>query len=587
MHFRRLLALLPLAGLVFALPSILRSNDTPRAASEGRVENFTLPEPLTGKNVSLADFKDKKAFVLVFMGTECPINNSYMPRLAAFHKEFAGQGVQFLGINANLQDTPDRVAAHAKKFEAAFPILKDAGNVVADKFGAQRTPEVFVLNADGGIRYRGRIDDQFGVGFKRGKPSRDDLKEALTELLAGKAVTQASTEVAGCLIARAAAPRGEGTVTYTKHVARIIQNNCQECHRPGQIGPFALQSYDDAVAWAANIREVVSERRMPPWFADPKIGKFRNDRSLPKEDLETLLAWVDQGCPKGDAKDMPPAKQFVEGWVIGKPDVVLHMPEEFEVPADTPKNGVPYKNFFVETNFTEDKWVSAAETRAGANEVVHHIIVFIVPPEQGFDPKMPGMRVLCGTAPGDMPFRAPAGMAKKIPAGSKLVFQMHYTPNGKKQKDRSYVGMIFAKEPVERQILTMPVTNPMFRIPPGADSHKVESKFVFKEDARIIGFMPHMHLRGKDFRYEVTHPDGTRETLLSVPRYNFNWQSAYRLAEPRPVPKGTTLHCTAHFDNSEKNPNNPDPTKEVRWGEQTWEEMMIGWTDFVFEKKPE
>jgi hypothetical protein len=296
---------------------------------------------------------------------------------------------------------------------------------------------------------------------------------------------------------------------------------------------------------------------------------------------------VDQGCPKGDSADMPPTKAFTDGWIIGKPDAVFHMPQEFEVPADTPKGGVPYKYFTVETNFTEDTWASAAEARAGANEVVHHIIVFIVPPGQGFNPNMPGMRVLCGNAPGDMPYRAPKGMAKKIPAGSKLVFQMHYTPNGRAQKDRSYVGIMFSKEPVERQILTMPVGNPMFRIPPGDDNHKVESKYIFKEDARIIGFMPHMHLRGKDFLYELIAPDGKAETLLSVPRYNFNWQSAYRLADPRFVAKGTTLHCVAHFDNSTKNPNNPDATKEVRWGDQTWEEMMIGWTDFVYEKKPE
>ena len=224
---------------------------------------------------------------------------------------------------------------------------------------------------------------------------------------------------------------------------------------------------------------------------------------------------------------------------------------------------------------------------AGASEVVHHIIVFIVPPGQKFNPNLPGTKVLCGTAPGDMPYRGPKGMAKKVPAGSRLVFQMHYTPNGRTQKDRSCVGIIFAREPIERQILTMPVANPGIRIPPGADNHKVESRFVFRDDALIISFMPHMHLRGKDFLYEVIYPDGRKATLLSVPRYNFNWQSAYRLAQPHPVPKGTVMHCVAHFDNSAKNPNNPDPTKEVRWGDQTWEEMMIGWMDFVYDRKPD
>lgn len=582
------LAVFPLASLLAFLPHALRPEvASVPAAAEKKIANFSGTDPRTGKTVTRADFKDRKAVVVVFLGTECPINNQFIPRLVEFQNEFGKQGVQVLGINANLQDTPDRVVSHAKKFEINFPVLKDTGSAAADQFGAQRTPEAFVLDASGVVRYQGRIDDQFGIGFKRAKPTRNDLKEAIVEVLAGKSVTQATTEVAGCLIARTPKPAAAGTITYTKHVARIIQNNCQECHRPGQIGPFALQSYDDAVAWAANLREVVAERRMPPWFADPAIGKFANDRSLSKEDRETLLAWVDQGCPKGEAVELPPAKTFVDGWVIGKPDAVFYMPESFEVPADTPKGGVPYKYYTVETNFKEDRWISAAEARGGANEVVHHIIVFIVPPGQGFNPNMPGTRVLCGTAPGDMPFRAPYGMAKKLPAGSKLVFQMHYTPNGKKQTDRSYVGLMFAREPIERQIMTMPIGNPAFRIPPGDDNHEVKSQFAFKEDARILGFMPHMHLRGKDFKYEIELPDKTRETLLSVPRYNFNWQSGYALAQHRKVPAGTRLLCTAHFDNSAKNPNNPDPSVAVRWGEQTWEEMMIGWTDFVYEKKPE
>lgn len=588
MHFKRLLAVSAVVavGLV-CLSSGLRSDAVPVPDAGKKIDNFTLTDARTQKSVSLADFKDRKAIVVIFMGTECPINNNYAPRLAEFHKEYAAKGVQFLGINANMQDTPDRIAAHAKKYEIPFPLLKDSGNVVADKLGAQRTPEAVILDAGGVVRYQGRIDDQFGIGFKRAQPTQADLRDALDAVLAGQSVKRATTEVAGCLIARAPRPKADASITYTKHVASIIQNNCQECHRPGQIGPFALQNYDDAVAWAASIREVVSEQRMPPWFADPKIGKFSNDRSLPAKDKETLLAWIDQGCPKGDERDLPGPKGFVDGWVIGKPDVVFHMPEEFEVPADTPPRGVPYKYYTVQTEYPEDRWVVAAEARPGASEVVHHIIVFVVPPGQGFNPNMPGTRVLVGTAPGDMPFRASKGMAKKLPAGSKLVFQMHYTPNGRKQKDRSYVGLIFAREPVERQIMTMPIGNPIFRIPPGDDNHKVESRFTFREDSRIIGFMPHMHLRGKDFLYEIIYPDGKTETLLSVPRYNFNWQSAYRLAEPRSVPKGTVLHCVAHFDNSAKNPNNPDPTKEVRWGEQTWEEMMIGWTDFVFEKKAE
>jgi hypothetical protein len=300
-----------------------------------------------------------------------------------------------------------------------------------------------------------------------------------------------------------------------------------------------------------------------------------------------LLSWVDQGCPKGDEKDLPPRRTFSSDWRIGKPDAVVSMTETYQVPAESPKSGIPYQYFTMETNFDEDKWVERAEARAGSPEVVHHIVVFIVPPGAKFNQRDPGMRVLCGTAPGDMPFIAPPGAAKKLPKGAKLVFQMHYTPNGKAQPDQSSVGLVFAKKPVEYQVRTVPVFNPKIAIPAGESNYEIESEFVIKENSRIFSFMPHMHVRGKDFFIEAILPDGTKETLLSVPRFNFNWQSVYRFAEPVSVPAGTKIHCIAHFDNSTKNPNNPDPTKTVFWGDQTWEEMMIGWMDFAYDRKPD
>jgi peroxiredoxin len=577
-----LLTTVSLAGLC-GCPLFLQGGDNPASSGPGKkVAGFSL-EDTTGRTVSLADFKDKKAVAVIFLGTECPVNNAFLPRLRELHEEFSPRGVQFLGINANRQDTAERVAEHARRHALPFPVLKDDGSRTADLFNAQRTPEAFVLDAERTVRYQGRIDDQFGVFYQRPQPTRRDLALALEEVLAGKAVTQATTPVAGCLISREKKAKADGTITYTQHVARILQKNCQECHRPGQIGPMALLSYADAAAWADTIREVVHEGRMPPWFADPHFGKFYNDRRLSPEERETLLAWVDQGCPEGDAKDLPPAREFTQGWTIGTPDVVFTMPEAFEVPATAPKTGIPYKYFTIETNFTEDKWIERAEARPDALPVVHHIVVFISPPNQPANLGQTGMRVLVGNAPGDMPLILKPGLAKKVPAGSKLVLQMHYTPNGTAQKDRSSVGLIFAKEPPKHQVMTMPVANRAIRIPPGDGNYKVESWYTFQQDSRIVSFMPHMHLRGKDFLYEVIHPDGKKETLLSVPRYNFNWQSVYRCADPPAVPKGTRLHCIAHFDNSDQNPNNPDPTQTVRWGDQTWEEMMIGWTDFFYD----
>ena len=586
-----------LAALAIALPLALwlspRDREAPKPDTAlKKVVGFELKDPRDQKTIRLADLKDKKAVAVVFLGTECPLSNAFLPELSRLHKEFGPRGVQFLGINSNRQDTLAAVADHARKHELPFPVLKDAGNAVADRFGAQRTPEVFVLTPAGSIVYRGRIDDQFGIGYYRpGKPTRRDLAEALTAVLAGKAVTKPTTPVAGCLIGRVVRPKAAGAVTFNKHIARILQNNCQDCHRPGQIGPMPLLDYDSAVSWSGMIREVIEEGRMPPWHADPRYGKFSNDRRLKKEDRAALLAWLDGGMAKGEAKDLPPPRRFPEGWTIGKPDLIVRMPKAFDVPAETPRGGVPYKYFVAPTEFKEDRWVVAAEARPDATAVVHHMLIFVLAPGQRFNPDAPGA-TLCGMAPGDMPLRLEGGLAKKIPAGGRLLFQMHYTPNGKAYRDRSWVGLIFAKQKPKHHVLTKPIHNRHFilrliKIPAGADNFKIEGDFTFGQDGRIVALMPHMHLRGKNFRYEAIYPDGKTEVLLSVPHYNFNWQSVYRFAAPPRMPKGTRIHCIAHYDNSDKNPHNPDPKKDVFWGDQTWQEMMVGWMDYYYETESE
>ena len=550
-----------------------------------QVGNFTLPDPRTGRRVALADFKGRKAVVVLFLGTECPLNNAYLPRLVQLHEEFGPQGVQFLAVNANEQDTADRVAAHARKHALPFPVLKDEGGVVADLFGARRTPEAFVLDAGRRVRYQGRIDDRLGIGYARPEPRRHDLAEAVREVLAGKPVSRPLTPVAGCLIARPVKPKGEGTVTFARQVSRVLQKHCQDCHRPGQAGPMPLLTYDDARAWSAMIREVVRDGRMPPWYADPKFGKFTNDRSLPAADREALVAWVNQGCPRGDDRDLPPPRQFASDWAIGEPDLVLAMPEEFTVPAAAGREGVPYQYFTVDPGFREDRWVERAQVRPGAAAAVHHALVYVVKPGSTLRPDDPLMPLLCGYAAGDTPMILPPGTARRVPAGSKLVFQMHYTPTGKVEKDRSSLGLIFTRGKPRHEAVSFPIFKPDFRIPPGDPNYPVEARGVFLNDGHVVSLTPHLHLRGKDFRIEATYPGGRTETLLSVPRYNFNWQCTYRCAEPVAVPRGTVLRCVAHFDNSADNPNNPDPKRAVTWGAQSWDEMMIGWIHFVFDRE--
>jgi thiol-disulfide isomerase/thioredoxin len=591
MSLRRSLLLV----LLVASPVLVSSlaGKAPDRTKPKIVPAFKLVDPRSDTPIDMSKWKDDKAIVVVFLGTECPLSNEYLPELARLYKNYAGKGVRFLGINANRQDTPARVAAHARKHEVPFAVVKDPGNKVADLFGAKRTPEAFLLDGSGKVLYQGCIDDQFGIGYRRaGKPTRRDLVCAIEDVLAGKVVQVARTEPAGCFIGRLKATKEDGKVTYTKHISRILQKRCQECHRPGQIGPMPLLEYDDAVSWSETIREVIDEGRMPPWHADPRFGKWSNDRRLSAEEKETLKDWLDAGMPKGDDRDLPAPLKFSSDWKIGKPDLVFEMPEPYKVPAETPPGGIPYKHFVVPTNFKEDRWIERAEARAGATSVVHHIVVFIMKPGALFQPEASGS-TLCGMAPGDLPMILQPGFAKKIPAGSKLLFQMHYTPNGKEAVDRSSVGLIFAKKPPKHHVLTKPILNHRFvmrldSIPAGADNYQIEASHVWKRDARIIHFFPHMHLRGKDFLFEAVAADGKKETLLSVPRYDFNWQSVYRAEKPVAMPKGSTLRCVGHFDNSKKNPSNPDPTKRVYWGDQTWEEMLVGWIDYYYadQEKP-
>ena len=547
-----------------------------RAAPDFKLQDFR------GKEHALADYQDRKLIVLAFLGTECPLARLYGPRLAKLAADYEPQGVAFLGINANVQDSITEIAAYARIHAIKFPLLKDVGNKLADSLDAVRTPEVFVLDAKRVVRYWGRIDDQYGVGYVRDKPQRHDLKAAIDELLAGKPVSTPTTDSTGCHIGRIQTPKADAPVTYSNQIARIIQKRCVECHRSGDIAPFELTDYEEVVGWAEMIDEVVREGRMPPWHADPEHGKFANDRSLSKEERDLIHRWVADGAPQGDPRQLPPPREFVAGWQLPRePDLVLHIADE---PVKVQAEGeVKYQWFTVDPGFTEDKWVQAAEIQPGNRAVVHHILAFS---RKAGESRRFNVRdgYLVGYVPGLRPKPLPIGMAKLVPAGSKLVFQVHYTPIGSEQLDRSKIGLIFA-DPAEvtHQVQTTQAVNLAFEIPPQAANHKVVSTSPSApRDMLLLSLMPHMHVRGKSFRYEARYPDGSTETLLNVPRYDFNWQTSYRLQEPKPLPKGTRIHCVAHFDNSTDNLNNPDPTQTVRWGDQTWEEMMIGYFDVAW-----
>jgi peroxiredoxin len=533
------------------------------------------PRPLDG-------FKDKRAFVVVFVDTECPVANLYYPTLSELHREYAGKAVQFLAIDSSSQDSFVKVSAAAQEREIPFPVLKDFDQKVADAFGAKRTPEVFLLDAERVIRYHGRIDDQYAVGISRAKPVRRDLKAALDELLAGRPITTPETEVSGCVIERAANPDEKRELTYSKHIAPLFQKRCQECHRPGEIGPFSLLTFEDAKKRTGRIREAVLEQRMPPWHADPRYGEFSNDRRMTHDETETLLAWIDRGAPRGNDQDLPPPLKIVEGWKIGKPDKVFAMPREFTVQAT---GTLDYQRFLVDPGFDHDVWVESAECRPGNRKVVHHILVYILAPGKTDPYDRDGTAAsLVGWAPGDMPAIYSVGTARLIPARSKLLFEVHYTPNGTEQTDRSSVGIKLAQGPPANAVETNILANMRFEIPPHASAYQDQTTFTFPADAFVLSFMPHMHLRGTSARYVLRAPDGTTETLLSVPDYDFGWQSVYRFAKPLAIRKGSKLTWIGRWDNSADNPRNPDPDKRVHWGLQTWEEMQNGWMEVVWQK---
>jgi hypothetical protein len=389
------------------------------------------------------------------------------------------------------------------------------------------------------------------------------------------------------------------TPTFYRDVLPIFQQHCQSCHRSQGIGPMPLETYDQARRKAADMIAKVTSHKMPPWFADPRFGHFANDPTLSAQEIATLRAWAESGASPGDPRDAPPPLQWAAGWNIPQPDIVLKMPAAINIPA---RGTIEYTYEIVPTGFTEDKWVRMSQVLPSSPQHVHHAVVYIRPPDSPWlrsapigipfsastlhDPKLVNdshwtdSDMLLVYAPGSSPDNWPEGMAKMIPAGSDLVFQMHYTTNGKPATDQTSAGIIFAKQPPQQRVITLQLTNDSFLIPPGADDYPVEVHGTLPNDATLLRLFPHMHLRGKRFEYNIVHPDKTKETLLRV-NYDFHWQLSYKLADPRPLKAGTTLQAIGWFDNSPNNPHNPDPSKVVRWGDQTSDEMLVGFFDIA------
>jgi peroxiredoxin/Ca2+-binding EF-hand superfamily protein/mono/diheme cytochrome c family protein len=572
-----------LADPVREAPKVL----APSAAGVGRMVPDVRLKTLDGKEVQLKDVVGNKGLVIVFTNTSCPICKKYGPTLAKIEETLTAKGVAVLFVNptANekLEDMKAFVAAHRLK----GPYVHDRDGAFAKTLGATSTAEVFLLDKQRTVVYRGALDDQYGLGYAHEAPKRTYLLDAVTAMLSNRTVDPAATTAPGCELDLSDAKAVSVGVTYHNRISRIIQTNCIECHRRGGVAPFSLETYEDVVAHAGMIRKVVERGTMPPWFAAPpqegQPSPWANDRSLSAGDKADLLAWLKSDRPLGDPADAPLPRTFPDGWLIGKPDAVFEFPRPVPIKA----TGImPYQHIMVETNLTEDKWLKAVEVRPSAREVVHHVLVFVLPPgnedADGLrDTAADGRRGFFAIyVPGQSVLSYPEGFAKRLPKASRLLFQMHYTPNGTATEDKTSIGLVFAEKEPQYEVKVVGIVNTRFRIPPGADNYPVEATLRVPIQATVLGFLPHMHLRGKAFRYEITLPGGKTETLLDIPHYDFNWQLYYRLAEPRPLPPGTVVKATGWYDNSEKNPANPDPKKTVRWGLQTTDEMMLGYLEY-------
>ncbi len=600
---------------IVAAAALLAATD----AAHGRtISEFSLKD---GSGQELASWAWRgQTLVVVFLGVECPLGRLYVPRLNELARAYGDRGVKVVAVDSNASDAAAQIARFAAETELRFPMLPDERHHLADAFGAIRSPEVFVLDAKRTVRYHGRIDDQLQPGANRGQPIHSELREALDDLLAGRAVRVPETEAKGCFIDRGEATNGlsenrldkgespillggtrkigtvpvgsrigsqAGAAITFDRIAPILQAHCVECHRAGSIAPFPLTTYEEAAPWAATIAEVVQQNRMPPWSADPRYGHFLNERRLSAAERSQLLAWCADGAAEGaPIGPLVGALTATSPDSIGRPDCVVSLPEPQRIPAE---GLVDYRYVLVDPHFAEDRWISAVEVYPDNRKALHHCTVFLSPPNATGSPEgvaveqgVLGSFCLATYTPGTSPAAFPTGMAKLIPAGWRLVFVLHYVTSGAAATDRTSVGLKFAEpSSVCQEVATKLLADLDLTLAPFEADHVIERSWRVENDVLLLSMFPHMHLRGRSFRYDAIYPDGTTETLLNVPKYDFNWQHRYILASPKRLPAGTTLRCTAHYDNSAANPNNPAPQQTVHAGKLTTDEMFNAYFDFA------
>ena len=552
-------------------------------AVDDRVDNFRLLAH-DGTSHELYYYQDAKAVAFMVQGNGCPIVRNAMPRFTELRDEFAEQGVEFFMLNSNLQDNRDNITKEVAKYGYDIPILMDETQLIGEALGLVRTGEVFVVDPKTWkVAYHGAVDDRLTYENQKKEAKQHFLRDALANMVAGEAVEVASTDGIGCLInfpeQQAMAKAKHAEISYADDVAPILMDNCVSCHREGGLGPWAMSDYNMVRGFSQMIREVVRTQRMPPWHADPAAGHWSNDRSLSDDQVKTLVHWIEAGAPRGEGED-PLANNETEYFAwdaqdkMGPPDYVIDIPA-MEIPAT---GVVDYQYHFVQNAIGKDVWIKAAEIMPGDRAVLHHVITtfgydITEGEHKGRFKRIGGLR---GYAPGLNNDGFPADTGVMLPADAKFEFQMHYTPVGRATVDESKMGIWVYDEPPTHAMVSMFVANPRIKIPAGADNHRETVAQAIPKDAWLYSLMPHAHFRGKAAEFRAVYPDGSEELLLSVPNYDFNWQTTYELAEPKFIPAGTKLVQANWWDNSSRNKANPDASIDVTWGEQSWEEMLFG-----------
>jgi peroxiredoxin len=593
---------------VLVLPAIpARSETVPTEKLNKKIDNVTLPGA-DGKPFALHDCKGHKAIVVVFLSFECPVSNSYASTLAELHKKYAGQGVAFVGVNSSDDLDTAEVAKQGHAYQLPFAVLKDTKHALAEALKAETAPEAFVLDANFVLRYRGRIDNAWSARLKKNpQTTAFDLDAALKDLLAGKDVALPATRAVGCPIPRDRAVAREGKVTFYRDVLPILQNNCQSCHRPGEVGPFPLMTFNQAVTWCTDIKDVTQNRKMPPWKPVEGLA-FQHERRLSDKDLTTLAAWVDSNTPEGDPKDAPPPAHFSDGWQLGKPDLILTPDDDVVV---GPSGRDLFRCLVLPTNLPEDKIVVAFEVRPGNPRVLHHTLNFIdrtgtarelekKEKERGRKPGEPdtgpGYTVsmgigflpqgnLGGWAPGQIGRTLPEGTGYFLPKGADVVIQAHYHRTGRVEKDRIQIGLYFARKPIKTRLEAVVLPGRFVWIPAGDNHFVVHGSIEVLQDCTLHSVMPHMHMLGREIKVTATPPEGKPYTLIAIKDWDYNWQETYFMKESLPIKAGTLLSVEAVYDNTDKNPTNPNrPPKPVFFGEQTDNEMCFVFFGVTAEK---